>query len=346
MRPATLALARREGPRAEPRKRAWWTAFATLALLLFAGRAGAHGARTVTLNVEPVSATEARLLGDARLRLAAPGCSIEPEAAPVRVLRCPRGIGGQAVEALGLGESIDLVIVRVGAEEGSLLTASAPVARLPDAAGANASTALRFARLGVEHVLSGLDHVLFLVALFWQARRAAGGSLRAVAAELLRTSTAFTIAHSLTLATTVIGWLRVSTYVSEALIAASLVLVALDVPDDARAGGVPSRPRDARLVRSALAAAFGLVHGLGFAGALDAAQLPRGALALALFSFNAGVELAQALAFAGCVLVTLVLARRPAGPAREARARLASAYLVGVAGVVLFLSRVSALLRG
>lgn len=344
MKPAAGAFAPREASRARRRSRAWWAArLATLAVLLcFTREAGAHGARTVTLTVELVSATEARLVGDARLRLAAPGCALEPGPAPVRVLRCPGGLGGQPLEALGLGESVDLVLVRVGAQHGSLLTAHAPVMHLPGAAGATAATAMRFARHGVEHVLSGLDHVLFLVALFWQARRAAGSSLRAVAAELLRTSTAFTLAHSLTLATTVLGWLRVTGYVSEALIAASLVLVALDVPDDAP----PRSARRGRLGRCALAAAFGLVHGLGFAGALDAVELPRGALALALLSFNAGVELAQALAFSGCVLVALFVSRSASGPTREAHARLVSAYVVGIAGVALFLSRVSALVRG
>ena len=253
------------------------------------------------------------------------------------MLRCPGGLGGQPLEALGLGESVDLVLVRVGAQHGSLLTAHAPVMHLPGAAGATAATAMRFARHGVEHVLSGLDHVLFLVALFWQARRAAGSSLRAVAAELLRTSTAFTLAHSLTLATTVLGWLRVTGYVSEALIAASLVLVALDVPDDAP----PRSARRGRLGRCALAAAFGLVHGLGFAGAL-APPTPRSARAL----FAAGVALAQALAFSGCVLVALFVSRSASGPTREAHARLVSAYVVGIAGVALFLSRVSALVRG
>jgi HupE / UreJ protein len=320
---------------------AWRFALALLMLAsiaLLAGRADAHGARTVTLTIEIVSETEARLSGDPRLRLEAPECSLDPDGAALRVLRCPRGLSGQQIAVVGLGEAIDLVLVRIvtgqGAAEASMLTARAPILHLPDEAIATGGAVARFVRLGVEHVFSGVDHLLFLLALFWQAHRAAAGRLRQTATELLRTATAFTIAHSLTLGLTVLGWLHVQSSVSEALIAASLVLVALDVPGD------DARDLPARRARIALALLFGLVHGLGFAGALTGTRLPSGALAIALVSFNVGVELAQALAFALCMLF-VVLAR-----SRERNLRLASAYLVGSAGVALFLTRLSVLLRG
>lgn len=325
-------------------------AFATIAslvllVLLWNRPASAHGGRTSTLTVEIISDTEARLTGDARLALAAPGCTIDAEGSALRTLRCPLGLADRVLEATSLGASTDIVIVNIvgtGREgERSMLTPRSPALHLPALDRGPSAMVVRFVRLGAEHVLSGLDHLLFLVALFWQAHRAAKGSLRKIATELVPTATAFTVAHSLTLGATVLGWLQVPSSVAEALIAASLVLVALDVPADR------DTARASRLARVALTFAFGLVHGLGFAGALTGPHLPEHGVVLALLSFNAGVELGQAAALAACIFVALGSRRLlAASPEHGARARLASAYAVGSIGVAMFLVRASALLRG
>jgi hypothetical protein len=128
--------------------------------------------------------------------------------------------------------------------------------------------------LGVEHILTGYDHMLFLVALLL-----GGGRLL----PLLKIVTAFTIAHSATLAVSVLGAATVPSYLVEAIIAASIVWVALE--------NLVSRRAVSR--RWVVAFAFGLVHGLGFAGALGALELPRAGLAAALALFNLGVEAGQ-----------------------------------------------------
>ena len=185
-------------------------------------------------------------------------------------------------------------------------------------------------------MIEGIDHVLFLVGLFCQAWMHARGNLRTAASMLARTATSFTIAHSLTLSATVLGVLRVPPAVSEACIAWSLVLVALDIGDGRRP-------------RAALAGAFGLVHGLGFAGALAETRLPEGTRGVALALFNVGVEMGQVLLFAACAGVVCAVPRFVRGATRDAtRGRLAdaSAYVVGISGATMFFLRVQTLLRG
>lgn len=167
-----------------------------------------------------------------------------------------------------------------------------------------------FARLGVEHILSGADHLLFLAALLLGSR-----SLRA----LLITVTAFTLAHSAALALAVLGWVAVSPAIVEPLIAASIVWVALENLLLASAPMVR---------RYALAFAFGLIHGLAFSEVLRELQLGGWALARGLISFNLGVEAGQAL-------VVVVLAPLLAWTARHAAARRwerAASLVIALAG--------------
>jgi hydrogenase/urease accessory protein HupE len=139
--------------------------------------------------------------------------------------------------------------------------------------------AAAFAALGVEHILTGWDHVAFLLGLLL-----ATASL----GEVARSLTSFTAAHALTLALATLGVARPPASLVEPLIAASVALVALENLRDLR-----RRPERAR-PRWPLALAFGLVHGFGFAGALDGLRLSGVELAVALGAFNAGVELGQA----------------------------------------------------
>ena len=138
---------------------------------------------------------------------------------------------------------------------------------------------LDFIVMGIEHILGGIDHLLFLLALLAPARRLW---------SVVRIVTAFTIAHSLTLSLAVLGWLDVPAAIVEPLIAASIVAVAAENLLLARE---PSW-------RWMLAFGFGLVHGLGFAGALTELQLTTASLVRALVGFNVGVEIGQLIAIA------------------------------------------------
>jgi hydrogenase/urease accessory protein HupE len=135
--------------------------------------------------------------------------------------------------------------------------------------------------LGIEHILSGIDHLLFVAALLF---------LVGFQRKLVWTITAFTLAHSLTLASAALGWLTLRSAPVEATIALSIVLVASEALN----------PREtlARRLPALVAFLFGLVHGLGFAGALSEIGLPQNHLATALLTFNIGVEIGQLFAVA------------------------------------------------
>jgi HupE / UreJ protein len=173
-------------------------------------------------------------------------------------------------------------------------------------------TALRFLRLGFEHILPlGVDHVLFVLGLALLSPRAS---------TLVAQVTAFTVAHTATLALSTYGVLRLPSRVVEPLIALSIVYVAVE-------NLVTERLRSWRI---ALVFAFGLLHGLGFAGALEALGLPEGERLLSLLSFNVGVELGQ-LAVVLPASGLLALATRSGIP----RARIVRpvSALIGVAGL-------------
>lgn len=144
---------------------------------------------------------------------------------------------------------------------------------------------LSYLRLGIEHILGGFDHLLFLAALLVVCR-----SLRG----FLVIITCFTLAHSLTLGLAALDILTISPAVVEPLIAASIVYVAVE--NLVRRGQEPKG-------RGWLTLTFGLIHGFGFAGALKATGLGRDmmSVALPLFSFNLGVELGQLLVAAVCL---------------------------------------------
>lgn len=167
-----------------------------------------------------------------------------------------------------------------------------------------------YVRLGVEHILGGPDHLLFVFGLLLLV---SGSRL------LVQTITAFTLGHSVTLSAAVLGLASVPSRPVEALIAASVLALAVEL---ARDGG---RPTLLRRFPWAMAVAFGLLHGFGFAGALAAAGLPAADVPLALVSFNAGIELGQ-LAFVGAVLAAGALA----GRSRPAIAARPAVYAMGI----------------
>jgi hydrogenase/urease accessory protein HupE len=165
-----------------------------------------------------------------------------------------------------------------------------------------------FFRLGIEHILTGYDHLLFLLALLLR-----GGRLL----SLLKIITAFTVAHSITLALAVLGVVTIPGRVIEPAIAASIVWVALE----------NLLRRDAPSQRWLVSFVFGLVHGFGFASAIEPLALPPARLALALLGFNVGVEAGQA--FVVMLLLPLLLWMR----GRSWEPRVVRAASIGVAAV-------------
>lgn len=149
-----------------------------------------------------------------------------------------------------------------------------------------------YAVLGVEHILGGFDHLMFVFALLF---------LVGFQRRLVWTISAFTLAHSLTLASAALGWITLRSAPVEATIALSIVLVAVEA--------LQKRTTLARRLPAAVAFLFGLVHGLGFAGALSEIGLPQHHLVTALLTFNLGVEAGQLLTVVLAWLVWLVLRR-------------------------------------
>jgi hydrogenase/urease accessory protein HupE len=163
--------------------------------------------------------------------------------------------------------------------------------------------------LGIGHILSGIDHLLFVAGLLF---------LVGFRPRLIGTISAFTLAHSVTLGCSVFGLIALRLAPVEAAIAMSIVLVASEA----------LRERDtlARRLPALVSFLFGLVHGLGFAGALKSVGLPQKHLPLALLSFNAGVKLGQLLT----ALVTFAIVRLPVSQRWLARARRPALYAIGI----------------
>ena len=155
-----------------------------------------------------------------------------------------------------------------------------PLAALRAGSGSAADAARRYLALGVEHILLGIDHLLFVLGLLLIVR---GPWL------LITTVTAFTLAHSLTLALATLGLVAVPSAPVEAAIALSIVFLAAEILR-ARQGRIGLTHRLPWLI----AFGFGLLHGLGFAGALAEIGLPAGEIPLALLFFNLGVEVGPA----------------------------------------------------
>lgn len=242
---------------------------------------------------------------------------------PVRTLRwvvdCKAaGLTGE-ISVEGLGESGTDVIVRVPAGV-VVLRPNAPAAVLPGTSSEQGGSVLgAYIGIGIEHILLGPDHLLFVLGLVFLV----GRRWRA----LLSTITAFTVAHSLTLAMSTLELVRLPTRAVEAVIAASIVVLAHELVRPRVAGWSTRMPWLFALV-------CGLMHGFGFAGVLAEVGLPSEAIPTALFGFNVGVELGQ-LAFVGVLLLIGTLIRRfdPRQTSSvSVRGPALTAYLVGTVG--------------
>jgi hydrogenase/urease accessory protein HupE len=288
-----------------------------MVLALFAGDASAHEARPAYLEVKEAALGRYDLLWRTPI--------LSGMRLPV-VLRLPEGVRnlseptvrelpdslverrriamesgtlvGTRIDFVGLQGTITDVLVRVQLLDGSssttLVRASKPWVEVVGTRGALAVMGVYLTH-GVEHILFGFDHLLFVLALILIVRS------RRV---LVWTITAFTLAHSITLALATLGWMHVPGPPVEAAIAASILLLAVEIVHLER-GKIGLTARWPWVV----AFAFGLLHGFGFAGALADVGLPQGDIPLALFAFNVGVECGQ-LAFVAAVLSIAALARR------------------------------------
>ena len=235
------------------------------------------------------------------------GCSksVEPRASMANgayterwSVKCVGGLTGGTIHIAGLAATLTDVLVRLERLDGTTqvgrLTPSAP-STMVEAAPSTFAVARTYFVLGVEHILLGVDHLLFVLALSILVK----GTRR-----LVVTVTAFTLAHSLTLAAATLGYVRAPGPPIEAVIALSIVFIAAEI--------VRTRRGEAGLAERfpwLVAFAFGLLHGFGFAGALSEVDLPQSAVPAALLCFNLGVEFGQ-LAFIAFVLAVVALAQR------------------------------------
>jgi hydrogenase/urease accessory protein HupE len=245
------------------------------------------------------------------------------------LLRCgSEGLRG-ALEVDGVGERYSAALVKIfwldGQSTVHTLTSAQPAVQLFGSADDRRSMveiANAYGVLGVEHILSGFDHLLFVLALLF---------LVGFNRRLVLTITAFTVAHSLTLALSALGWLTLRPPPVEATIALSIALVAAEA--------LNGRQTLARRWPALVAFMFGLVHGLGFAGALREIGLPQNHLPAALLTFNLGVEAGQLLVVAAAYLAARVLARAPALVA----ARVPALYAIGAVAAYWSIGRLVAL---
>jgi hydrogenase/urease accessory protein HupE len=213
-------------------------------------------------------------------------------------MTCRGGLVGRAIGINGLSATLTDVLVRSVRADGSV-----QVARLSpstpgfvfEARPHSLAVAGAYTLLGVEHILRGIDHLLFVLGLMLIVRNKW---------LLVKTITAFTIAHSISLAASTLGWIQLAQPPVEAVIALSILFLASELAKQHRghAGLVERYPW-------VVAFTFGLLHGFGFAGALREVGLPESDIPLALFTFNIGVEIGQLL-FVGLVVVAFAAMHR------------------------------------
>lgn len=189
--------------------------------------------------------------------------------------------------------------------------------------------AIAYFVLGVEHILGGIDHLLFVLALLLLVR-----NMR----RLLLTITAFTVAHSITLVCATLGWISLPGPPVEAIIALSIVFVAAEVIHEQQ--GRYSITAQAPWI---VAFGFGLLHGLGFAGALEEVGLPETAIPVALLMFNVGVEAGQILFVAA--MVALAFALRQATAIPFAAVSRTISYAIGSIAAFWTIERVAAFVQ-
>jgi hydrogenase/urease accessory protein HupE len=245
-------------------------------------------------------------------------------------IACPSGLNGRTIAIDGLGATMTDVLFRIEFADGTTWTQrlkpSVPAAVIPETV-SRLQTAGVYLKLGVEHILSGVDHLLFVLALIILTR---GGW------KLVKTVTAFTLSHSVTLTAATLGFVHVPQRPVEAVIALSIVFVATKIVKVRR--GIKSITVSAPWM---VAFSFGLIHGLGFAGGLSDAGLPALHIPTALLFFSLGVESGHFL-FIGVVMFLIVLTRRVRIPFPR-WAELVPPYAIGTIAMFWVIQRLAAL---
>jgi hypothetical protein len=203
-----------------------------------------------------------------------------------------------------------------------------PLHALQAGSGSLRHAALRYLGLGIEHILLGIDHLLFVLGLLLIVR---GPWM------LIKTITAFTVAHSITLALATLGLVEVPSRPVDAAIALSIVFLGAEILR-ARQG----RPGLAARAPWVVAFAFGLLHGLGFAGALTQLGLRPGEIPLALLFFNVGVEIGQLMFVA--TFLALAWALRQLQVAWPRWSEPLPAYAIGTVAAFWFIERIGAMI--
>lgn len=243
-------------------------------------------------------------------------------------VRCPGGLEGQTIRIAGLERTLTSTFVRTQLADGRAI-AGVVQASEPSFQFAAARPVLpAYFVLGIEHILSGIDHVFFVIGLIL---------LVPAMWRLVGALTAFTVAHSITLGAAALGFAGLPQASVEVVIALSILVVGYEVVRAAR-----GRTGLTSAVPWAVAFGFGLLHGFGFAGALAEIGLPQGAKLGALLLFNLGVETGQLM----IVLLAVPIVRWIATRTAELRRRLqvGAGYSLGAAATFWMIQRVAAVL--
>ena len=302
--------------------------------LLLAGQVWAHEMRPAYLEIKEIAPANYSVLwkvpmrGDLRLRLdpqfpancekAVPPTARSAGGALLTrwMLHCEPDLTDQRIQIAGLENTLTDVLARVeyldGAEQTTRITPGAPYF-IVTGSPSGLELAATYLWLGIEHILLGVDHLLFVFALL---------IIVTGVGRLIWTITAFTIAHSITLAGATLGFVQVPQQPVEAIIALSILFLATEIVHSRR-----GKPGYVERWPWVVAFIFGLLHGFGFAGALAEVGLPEHAIPFALVFFNIGVELGQ-LAFVAAVLTSGWLIHRiRTFPLRPAE--IVTSYVIG-----------------
>jgi hypothetical protein len=284
---------------------------AAVLVLLAGAEVRAHGLAAAFVSIETSDGYQADVLVKLpRLEGATPGLSVrfaegcEELSSAMRLqrtdgvverwsIRCTKPLAGMKIELLGLSTVLGEAFVEFRSldapEWNTILRRGTATTRLGARERAGFENNASYFPLGVEHILSGFDHVFFVIGLLlivWRTRAPEGG--RSVANTILATITAFTIGHSVTLAAATLGLLKLPAAPTELAIALSVLLLAVELARDDRSTLTMRFPW-------LIAFVFGLLHGFGFAGALAEIGLPPDGIAMPLLLFNLGVEAGQLL---------------------------------------------------
>ena len=287
---------------------------ASLFVILLPAPTAAHEVRPAYLELREIETErydvvwKQPMVGNRRLRLelqlpesCSPETVVRPEVAGGALLQrwridCrPDGLSDHPIEIHGLNSTMTDVFLRIHFHDGTVLSHLLRPEEPRWVARGKGGPAWSYLRLGVEHLLYGFDHILFVISLTFFARSPV---------QLIQTITSFTLAHSVTLGLSALNLIRLSQAPVEAIIALSILYIATELlrPPKQRSTLTMHRPW-------LVSFAFGLLHGFGFAGALHEIGLPSDSLAQALFLFNVGVEIGQIVIVAGLLALTWSVSR-------------------------------------